>query len=289
MSDSPNHRFYALHTSLLLVLLLQFCACGKTNLTVRDRERDGFKGPVQVVKWERQWKNFKDEHPSEWDNRQLWKTVTYDKIGNLVIEEYDTNYQAHIHDRYGRCIQTIFFNWNHCCEKKFYKTYDRAGNCMEERYVNADGQLIQKWTYQRIQEKNMDTVAVFDADGVMTGQSEWYYDDRGLVIRKTTLNPSDLECLFSYDESGRLVRKEQLSRDPQSDEEEETHVVILYEDGRETRWESQRKDGKLIHYRTYDYQFDEHGNWIVQTTVTHTAGDEPLEMERMDRTILYHY
>ncbi len=293
------------HAVLFCLLVFLFACSSKPETDIlRDREKDGLKGTVKTVLWVTQEMEFGKDDPPRLLPKLKWKQEEYNRKGDCIkriifskdgLRDQTKSSSTTAHNRWGQPVETRYFDANETLQNYFLRKYDSKGRLTTERYLDQYRNLIRQWIYQRNEKENMDAVSVYKADGSLSGQSGWYYNRQGRVIRKTTLDPHDhdFEVLKAYDEQGNLIRYEQH----QLKEQKQWDKYITDYDGwgkplqRESIvWRDKQKSVSVSHF---EYTFDDLGNWTEQRLTLprleiKSATEEKIISRIRTRTITYH-
>ncbi len=245
-------------TSILILLLA--AGSGFSQRQMRDREADGFKGPVKEIK--RESKSLTESN-GKWieEVAKPHETLTYDRAGNRVKQVlYDYRGGLSLIRTYSLiegakvCVdEDIRHDYNppiitvgppaqnkprdNRFTYKFKYKYDSNGNRVEEAWHMNDGSLWLRYMSRYDNKGNEVEWMRYTASGELNGRSTSSYDSNGNLIEKSWFDP----------------------------------------------W------GKLSEKWSYSYdKFDSHGNWIKRKTLKWSEGKslfEPYEFEY--RSFLY--
>ncbi|MGC9327302.1 MAG: hypothetical protein ACP5I1_06690 [Candidatus Hinthialibacter sp.] len=205
---------------------------------------------------------------------RIWKKEFYDKKGSLLRQEnYDSMGALSIEKTISSNLKGKIAVSKYANKDCFYQQYDRFGKVMEEYCLDENDKLKKRWTYKWDKKNRKNHASIFGEDGTLEGQAEWYYDNRFLVIRKKDIPNTEMEVVFDYDYNGRLSRREQIQY------KQNDRWITSYKEGREIKREVFTLENKLTHLRTYQYEFDDHGNWTLQKKMDCSLPDqEPFEI-----------
>lgn len=147
-----------------------------------------------------------DSGSQETESKPLTKTVYYwsqKKVTHgVTIDTYSREY-----DEKGNLLKEEYHNQNHSSAYSYTYTYDEKGNCLSETYENKNGEA---WsiTYTYDENGNKATETVTDANGSET--TEFYYDEKGLLVKKVQLHSMDTQIVteYTYSRKGFLLKEE---------------------------------------------------------------------------------
>ena len=172
-------------------------------------------------------------------------------------------------------------------------SYDLAGNKIEEGVYFASGHLDHKTSYRYDATGRCIERAVYGSNGALRARFTTTYDAndaKGHKAEEATYKPFLAEDLLKekkrYDSAGNVIEElsyhggDPLTRtvikyDARGNEVERTFYNLLYPKPKEKlRWTSsydqhdnltewkQYEDGQLVESESYEYEYDNHGNWI---------------------------
>lgn len=165
------------------------------------------------------------------------------------------------------CVELLSFNPNKEIEERGVFVYDKNGVLQEELYYNAHNKVFAKLEYTFDERGNLIELLEYDPDGMLEESQKskfkddleqerytYYYDAHNVLVTKYE---------YRYDKSRNLIEgllfddsKNLLGR-----------WVYAYDNYRNVvSEESFDADNVLVEKRTYDYKYDEHGNWIERIT-----------------------
>jgi YD repeat-containing protein len=159
------------------------------------------------------------------------------------------------------------------------QTHDGNGNLIWSQTFNAAGQLIEDDQYQ---------------DGALAGERTYIYDANGNILEAAHYDgagalidgPKDpARHLYRYDSTGRLVEETMYNADG-SIVWKNTHEYDKHGNLTDLRYLYQ--GAVLRNHRTFDYEYDWAGNWIVRKESEDFSETCSHPMQALFRNITYY-
>jgi hypothetical protein len=241
--------------TLLISLLLFWLAATATSQSITDRERDGLKGPVQIVRVTKT--STLDENGSRTQTPLLLShAITYDKSGNRT--------ELALYDSSGILSRRIVYTYDLKSKRKSgLITYD-GNNSMVRKVVDVYG----KNGFEKIR-----TIEVFNEDGSVYRKTEFTFDSFG-----------DITEVAEYSADGSLIKKE---RAPFKEPELEYVSAAQKRPAEEVD-----QLVKLERRRGGFFDPDSHGNWTRgskdRTSLTYSSGKKIKTTEVIYREFTYY-
>jgi len=185
--------------------------------------------------------------------KETWHSA-YDERGNLVeVRHNNIQYKSNLHsirtyfyDDRNRLIRQLVrrYSQNGDLEYTFSYSYDVLGNVIEEVYQHEEANFSTKWsyTYDPMNERTRET----------------FYNSEGMVF-------TGYHVTNEYDSDGRLV---DTIRHDLSGVQQSRTSHSYNEHGHLTESTTYNPDNSLNSVTTYEYIYDEWGNWIEKRTFT---------------------
>lgn len=226
-------------------------------------------------------------------------TYEYDKSGNMV-EENDypegvliTRY-AYQYDDAGNMTEESDFDSNGKLFDKYSYKYD-GKNLIEEINYDSDGSVIFRSAYKYDKSGNLIEKNEYNSKGGLSDTSTYAYDDKDNMTKKGGTSSNACRWTYSYDKDGNMFEKfrydcddrlrekftysknviERIQTDyemnqhrlPDDEVRERTKEIITTNDnGNIIERKEYTFEGRFICYltrtTTYEYKYDEKGNWI---------------------------
>lgn len=292
-----------------------------------DAQQAGFLGPVSVVTWETTTFASKDGALQEGPKRYT-RTLRYNKDGRLLEDSSFADRTLLRYDPLGQLVgrkhyktgtlksnTTYFFDDQGRAVLDETKDADDAllssvsyrygaGGLLEEKSARAPtGELQKTWSYRsdaqgRVLEEEAYTFPSEPGGGgerLLEYKSVFAYDDQGRKVREdlyTMPGEPDTITRYAYGPSGALKElTEETYLPPQktlvsrrTDHYDPSGFVTRSE---EEFFEPQGPTSRTS-VTTYEYLFDDRGNWIRQTTSVTDGSMAPNPVQVVYRTISYH-
>jgi hypothetical protein len=277
MSRQTKNRLFLSAVSLLFVLLLMEDAAMAGPK--RDREQERLLGPVKTVLIE--IAKISEQSGKQVEHSRIpWTSTTYDPQGNRVEERQ-------LYDDESLNFKSVF-------------TYDPSGMIKEGVEYDYQGTVTFKWDYSHDRDKKTMEEARYEPGGALFSKSSYQYDADGNLVEEMRLHSqsaNDFKWVYLYDEAGRkveesfyVIRAQGLLNKTESTLDFKS--VYAY-DAKGNLIEETRYDGSggVKSKKSYRYEFDAAGNWIVQTSgawVTRSGKPYFEPTEATYRTITYH-
>lgn len=199
-------------------------------------------------------------------------TYTYDKRGNIIVEEYrgdgfliSKNTYTHKYDARGNKVERIGYDKEGNKDSITHYKYDENGNVIEEicNYIRGDivGELFDnKWTYRYDENRNKIEVIYYKPVGEL--ESKWTYE---------------------YDERGRKIRENRYG----SSNKVKTSVISTYENGNKIRETNYDQEGKKI--AVTHYKYDKEGNEIEKILYAHKSISGEIKTIPFEKKVYEYY
>lgn len=192
-------------------------------------------------------------------------------------------------NRSGYIIEEYSYEPNDLLEKKIIFKYDGKHNKIEVNSYNFESKLIFKWIYEYNDKGFLTNRICFKPDGSQYWKQSFNYDAMGNLIEEIWYTPEGVQNWkltygydnqgnkieeINYDEKGSLYEKQTYSYDEKGNKIEANNYdsdlslswkqTFLYDDKRnivEKNWYN--FEGSVFNIKTtFEYEYDEKGNWI---------------------------
>lgn len=96
-------------------------------------------------------------------------------------------------------------------KRRIYKTTDKKGNIILEKYYNAEGYLISTEKNNYNVNSKLVSSENFDNENILNSYQKYMYNKNGLVTEEVSKNDTqpELKYTYSYDELGRKIHQKQ--------------------------------------------------------------------------------
>ena len=205
---------------------------GDSTLLRRISARNIHKGKKRVIYTE----DFKK------GTKRRSEVRTYDKTGKLVKLIYFTpvglKSSVSEYDGLGnRCSVTQFKSYNY--------NYDSLGRLTEERHINEDGSLLNKYIHKYDKRGNEIETDIYNTDSTLSRKVSAQFDSHG--------NPVDVSDAYYFVGGGDMGQKRTDTYDDNGFKIEEDSYRI-------------KADGTVVLLKALVYENDKMGNWIKATS-----------------------
>jgi len=185
--------------------------------------------------------------------KQKQCTYVYDKNGKLAKLIYYTpgglRSTVSEYDGLGnRCSVTQYSRhngWPHKTRISYNYVYDSLGRLTEERNINEDGSLLNKYVHKYDKKGNETETDIFNTDSTLSRKISAQFDSLG--------NPVDVNDAYYFIGGGDVGQKRNATYDDNGFKtEEETYRI--------------KADGTVVLIKATIYENDKMGNWIKSTS-----------------------
>ncbi|HET6992988.1 MAG TPA: hypothetical protein VFJ43_16770, partial [Bacteroidia bacterium] len=174
----------------ILFALSFFCLISFTTVKNKtDLQRENLKGKVKTV--------------SEYGySGNINKTQRY----TFTIANYDEN---------GNLTGKLYLTGDSVLMRKSVLVHNAKGQIIEEKVINADGTLEDRYTYKYDINSNRILESAFMDDGGQYGFTSYKYDSKGLLTEEKRGSPNDNEnyttVTYKYDSLGNQIQMNRLT------------------------------------------------------------------------------
>ncbi len=283
-----------IYTSIL-ILLFSCTSKNKSSFKVEnDWSKENLKGKVATLLVNSFHAVEKDGKikPAGFGSRPSYLTdrlYSFDKNGYCVEEIWyypkreDAKFK-HKHDENGRIIKLLGFKPVNKASFSIDYIYDENGNNIETRRLRSNGKLDDFWK-EKYDENGYKTERIdYESDSTVEAKYNYKNDTSGNVLEKTKiLQDNTIGYRTTYKYNNRNLKTELKEYSSRNLDRPRTTRTYEYNDNDlvvKEVWNSIYSDKTVW---TFDYEFDEHGNWIKQIQY---KNDEPKYI--VGRTIGYY-
>ena len=280
-----NIRIFTVIYQLILLMIISACTSGTRSSTpTNDWEKQHFKGKVKSItetsfeveeKFGEYVKGQRDGIHDQYDELNL----QFNTDGNLIQElriylSGSASKRVFVFDNQHRCIEERFSyikrneeSYRDQFSVKNY--YDDYGNVILKDNYSSDGKITEIDTLYYNKDGNLIEIKAFDTDGDMGGK---------VLYKYTTDGKKSEEAVYSSD--GSLLSKQSTDYDgglkiKDSYQQNNHYQIMVYDQSQQiverSTYKILNKDNvlnednlKLTSSWMFQYEYDEHGNWINQ-------------------------
>ena len=299
--------------AVLLLVLYSTLASGQRQHRETDRNSDGLAGKVKSIA-------IKEYAPA--DDASLKENLLesivkqYDERGYLSeIKEFSPSEtviqrQVFTYVKKGNRREEMLYDEEGVLLEKTVMKLNSAGNPVQSVVSNASGNAVQKNTYLYDEKDRLLKQNGYDAKGKLSEKSYYIYNEKGLLFQYLSFNEfENKKILYKYDANKNPVEMTVydsktnafLEKIVQKFDEKKNVVETNYLDEKNGLKSSTRckydEKGNTVEYMTLDaaknitdvytfsYQYDNQGNWVMQTA--YKGKDKQME-SRTERIIEYY-
>jgi hypothetical protein len=225
----------------------------------------------------------------------LQKTVKYDLRGNIIevndIGKNRNDKQIFVYDINNRIIEeSIFFEGSF--SKKYAFKYDLAGNKIEEKFSNANGDYDKETTlYQYNSKGKIISSSNFNYEGDLNEKLIYKYDIYNRLVEKFNENGNRTKNyeIYKYDNFGNIIEKKVINflRD-ETIENFDSRGNLLEKIYINKKYNFDKKDYSDSENTHYKYEYDSNSNWVKRIIFTTTNSNTfPEKYHVTERVITY--
>lgn len=189
----------------------------------------------------------------------------------------------------GNILKFNRFNSDGSLNGKSITIYDSLNIKIESKFFNSKGELTNQNSFRYDMNGNLTNLITYNPDGSISFQKKFSYDDFGNniedIVFRETYGKSKYEYKYDtlgnviesiwFDSKGELVSKTILEYDSNGNIISrknfyfslELNEKIIYEFdsyGNRIKEEVFSPKGKLRLFKSYDYEYDEFNNWVIE-------------------------
>jgi len=220
------------------------------------------------------------------------QNILFNEVGNQIeMDEYNSDgslYRKYIYkydDKRNRIEENIYKSDGSLSRKITFK-YDYKGNQFEEKWCNSDGSLYEKRNNKYDKKGNQIEQKLYNSDGNFVSKNNSKFDGKGNRIEWNLYNPDG--SLFSkntskYDDKGNNIEFNSYLSDENFSKGDEKITYKYNDKGNPIEMIVYNSDGRLDIKRTYEYEYDNESNWILQIIF-----DDKIPQYILEREIEYY-
>ncbi len=206
------------------------------------------------------------------DRPHVWYS-SYDERGNLieVHHRWDDgrahSKRVHIYDDENRMKRQIvqWYSESEAVEFTYTYFYDTRGNCIEEVYQHHGISFETKWSYAYNHKDEKTLEAFYNSQGLLFSEKQTEYDVAGKTSEVESVKGISFgyRTINEYNSQNRLL---ETIRYDLSGEQQYRRTYIYNNQGDLVEDINYNPDDSLNSKSTYEYEYDEKGNWVVKRT-----------------------
>lgn len=307
-AERENMNLYKGISLFILLCLMTGCSSDRAKFGEPDVVLDGLKGRVESVRFE-QVSNTKIDAQGKEHKIYNWQKIDYyDQQGKKIKHENSSFTETYKFDKAGNRMKIRYaFKQEGFLSSYFYRVeYSRnaKGQMTEMKHYQPKPLSSNRVVYEYHDEKHERIAKTYGKNNAITHKTIETYDPDGRILGKKVFVPDgddfslSAEYIYEYDENG-VLRKQEVIEPLVSVHITET---LFDEHGNRIEYKVWRVDPNDMDdqskrtlvgdmYNTFEYQFNEQGNWIEQNEYKFVLSDtehKKTKVETFIREIKYY-